>query len=349
MDEPVNEGVIHSPSRPAGPSGNDPAAGLNAWVRRGLRTGLAPLLLLVFPAFAAGPCPAASGAPYTRRLFDGMAQIDGGMAATVVARMDEAGVERMALFARVRKRDGEPDVLELKKRYPQRFVVGTPKRFDQRGDLGSDYVTRTLAGLREGPYTFVGEILFVHGDKIHGEQTATGERYVSAAGKEVDRLMSALVASRTPVLTHWEVYDWDRDWPLFDRLYAKFPTLPFVWPHAGFGSALQARTVLAGHPNVRITLSKLEQPQVSLSDEEKASQLGGAIVDDCGTLLPEWRALLEAYPDRFLFATDAHKAARWEKYADVVKRWRLILGQLPIGLAERIAWRNAEALYGKPR
>lgn len=73
--------------------------------------------------------------------------------------------------------------------------------------------------------------------------------------------------------------------------------------------------------------------------------LGPAIVDACGRLLPAWRRLMEKYPDRFMFATDAHENCRWEKYADIVDTWRLILGQLPNTLAENLAWRNAERVY----
>jgi hypothetical protein len=40
-------------------------------------------------------------------------------------------------------------------------------------------------------------------------------------------------------MAHWEVYDWDRDWPNFQRLYAQYPGQIFIWPHAGFGSAKQ--------------------------------------------------------------------------------------------------------------
>ena len=77
--------------------------------------------------------------------------------------------------------------------------------------------------------------------------------------------------------------------------------------------------------------------------------LGEPVVDDCGALRREWRDLFTRYPERFMFATDAHKAHRWVKYAEVVEQWRLILGQLPDPLAEALAWRNAEHVYGVAR
>lgn len=316
-----------------------------------MKLSLLFIACLCWPMSATADCRTDdSGKPYPGPLFDAMAQIDRGLYDTVLAKMDDAKVQRMALFARSkRKSNGESDVIALKKRFPDRFVIGTPKWFDFRGDVPDAFIDQTLSRLQKGPYRFVGEILFVHGDKDHGEQTAGGERYISGDAPNVLRLMRELQTLRAPVMTHWEVYDWKRDWPVFHQLYGKFPELTFIWPHAGFGSAGQAQTVLSQHANVMITLSKLEKDQRSLSSEEKSDQLGGAIVDECGSILPEWRALIDKFPARFMFATDAHKDFRWAKYTDVVSRWRNILGQLPVPQAEMIAWQNAERVYGKPR
>lgn len=116
------------------------------------------------------------------------------------------------------------------------------------------------------------------------------------------KLLSALEQRRIPVMMHWEVYEWDRDWPAFHDLYARFPGVTFIWPHAGFASHEQVSTVLSSHSNVMVTLSKKERPPSSLSSEEKLEMLGEAIVDSCGKLLREWRDLFARYPDRFMFA-----------------------------------------------
>ena len=305
---------------------------------------LVALSLLIFAGGAAASCPAHP--KYGGPLFDAMAQIESRVAAGVLPGMDRAGVKSMALFARLHpKRSGESDVLSLKRRYPERFVVGTPKPFDQHGDLSDGFVERTVSGVHRGSYRFVGELLFAHADKIHGEQTAAGERYVAPGGKNVRRLLSELRNRGAAVMLHWEVYNWERDWPAFAELYAAYPDVTFVWPHAGFGSAAQVDTVLAARRNVVVTLSKKEKAALDLSDKELASELGPAMVDECETILAEWRALLEKYPERFMFATDAHKDFRWAKYEAIVERWRVILGQLPEPLLQNVAWRNAERVY----
>ena len=56
----------------------------------------------------------------------------------------DCGTARLALFARKhRKRDGESSVLFLKSRFPQRFFVGTPKPFSERGELSDRFVAQT--------------------------------------------------------------------------------------------------------------------------------------------------------------------------------------------------------------
>jgi hypothetical protein len=319
-------------------------------VRKGAVAGLL-LFGLGAVARADEPCaPPAAAARYAGPLFDAMAQIESGMSSTVEGAMARAGVERMALFARQHhKRNGEGSVLALKSRFPQRIYMGTPKPFSERGDLSDGFLDQTNTYLRDQRYQFIGELLFAHADKAHGEQTLEGERYVAPGGKNVQRLISAVEQRHVPVMLHWEVYDWDRDWPAFHALYARFPAVIFIWPHAGRASHEQVATVVSSHANVMVTLSKKEHRARSLSSEEKAEMLGEGVIDDCGVLRREWRDLFVRYPERFMFATDAHKSFRWAKYEAIVERWRLILGQLPEPLAQSLAWRNAERVYGMAR
>jgi hypothetical protein len=318
-----------------------------------IKGAVAVLLLLALgvAARADEPCaPPPAAARYAGPLFDAMAQVESGMSRTVEGAMARAGVERMALFARQHhKRNGEGSVLALKSRFPQRIYMGTPKPFSERGDLSDGFLDQTTTYLRDERYQFIGELLFAHADKSHGEQTLEGERYVAPDGKNVGRLLSEVERRRVPIMLHWEVYDWDRDWPAFHALYARFPAVIFIWPHAGRASHEQVATVVSSHANVMVTLSKKEHRARSLSSEEKAEMLGEGVIDDCGVLRREWRDLFVRYPERFMFATDAHKSFRWAKYEAIVERWRLILGQLPEPLAQSLAWRNAERVYGMAR
>lgn len=287
---------------------------------------------------------------YSGPLFDAMAQIESDKHDAVVSALKDTGIYRMALFARQhRKRNGEATVLALKREFPEQIVMGTAKPFSEREDLSDEFLKRIETCLKDPRYQFIGEIMFAHADKSHGEQTLEGERYVAAGGKNVYRLLAAVEKKGVPVMVHWEVYNWERDAPQFRALLSAFPKVTFIWPHAGFASSEQVDQVLSSYPNMVVTLSKKESDQRALSSAEKEEVLGGGIVDECGNLLPDWRALIEKCPDRFMFATDAHKDFRWKKYNKIVERWRMILGQLPDRTAQMLAWRNAERVYGPPR
>lgn len=299
-------------------------------------------------AYRACSCPALP-IPYTGVIFDAMAQIDERVDMTrAMERVTAAGVSKIALFARSRKGLGEneDEVLDLARRFPALVVPGAPKYFLLRGDLDAAYVERTVEGVARHGYAFVGEILYTHGDKSHGEQTPDGERYVDPLAPGTARLLARLRRHRVPLMTHWEVYAWERDWPRFDRLYAAWPEQVFIIPHMAFGSPEQVRTLLDRHANLAMTMSKKDSDQDSLSDATKAARLGRAMVDRCRVLKPRWKSLLTAYSGRILFATDAHKPHRWGKYGRYVASGRAILGQLPEAAARAIAHENAERLYG---
>lgn len=313
---------------------------------------MALALVLASPQALAAPprqCPSLPP-PYDGALFDAMTQIDERISMSMseaMAQVKAAGIAKVALFARSRKWLGqnEDDVLALAREFPALVIIGAPKYFQLRDDLDQDYIEATIAGIKTHGYAFVGEILYSHADKSHGKQTARGERYVDPLAPGTARFLARLKPLRVPLMTHWEVYDWARDWPRFSRLYAAWPEQIFIIPHMGFGKAAQMRAILERHPNVVVTLSKKEKDQRSMS-AEKTRKIGRAVIDGCGALKPEWRNLLNRFSDRVLFATDAHKNHRWNIYGKSVRRQRRILGQLSPKIAARIAYKNAQRVYG---
>jgi hypothetical protein len=301
------------------------------------------------PARGGEPSPASPEPRYAGPLFDAMAQTDqtlDGEAAVAAARA--AGVTRMALFARVhRRQDGRSLVARLAAAHPDFIVCGSPKYFEMRRDLDKSVVSAALEGAKAGRYRFIGEILYTHGDKAGGEETATGERYIDPLQPNSARLVAGLSGLGVPILTHWETYEWNRDWPRFDKYYGDHPDQVFVWPHAGFGTAEQLDQVLRAHPNVWATLSKKEKVGANLSDDDKEEAIGPPLIDEAGRILPDWKAVLLRFHDRLLFATDAHKPERWAHYGRVVQQWRAILAQLPADDARAIGFGNAARLYGR--
>lgn len=64
-----------------------------------------------------------------------------------------------------------------------------------------------------------------------------------------------------------------------------------------------------------------------------------------GELTPEWRAMFEKYPDRFLLGSDTWVSERWSSYGTIMAEYRGWLKQLPLAIAKQIAHGNAKRLF----
>jgi hypothetical protein len=64
-----------------------------------------------------------------------------------------------------------------------------------------------------------------------------------------------------------------------------------------------------------------------------------------GKVDPEWRKAFLAFPGRFMVGTDSFTPERWHHVAEHARWSREWLADLPPDVAERIAWKNGEALF----
>jgi Amidohydrolase len=116
-----------------------------------------------------------------------------------------------------------------------------------------------------------------------------------------------------------------------DRLFRQYPDARILWAHAGFERPERVREMLRKHRNLWADLA-------FRSDHAPG-----------GKVTPEWREAFLEFPDRFMVGTDTYVPERWHfvpEHAAFSRGW---LTDLPADVAERIAWKNGEALFGGPR
>jgi predicted TIM-barrel fold metal-dependent hydrolase len=102
-----------------------------------------------------------------------------------------------------------------------------------------------------------------------------------------------------------------------------------IWAHTGFSTAVeQVRDFLDKHPALMMELSYRSG------------------IAEGGGISPEWRALFARYSDRFLLGSDTWINQRWSSYGSIMTGYRDWLAQLPAEQATRIAYGNAERIYG---
>jgi Amidohydrolase len=112
-----------------------------------------------------------------------------------------------------------------------------------------------------------------------------------------------------------------------ERLFKQDPGARVLWAHAGFAPAAAVRDMMRTYKGLWADLAL------------RSEVASGGRVD------PQWRALFTEFPDRFLVGTDTWAPERWNDVVGHAAFARAWLSDLPADVAERIAWKNAEALF----
>jgi hypothetical protein len=113
-----------------------------------------------------------------------------------------------------------------------------------------------------------------------------------------------------------------------ERLFSQWPQARILWAHAGFERPERVAAMLRAHRDLWCDLAF------------RTDHAAGGKAD------PAWRAVFLEFPDRFMVGTDSYTPERWHyvaAHADWSRQW---LADLPREVAERIAWKNGESLFG---
>ncbi|MGJ7612585.1 MULTISPECIES: amidohydrolase family protein [unclassified Variovorax] len=241
--------------------------------------------------------------------------------AEALSRMQRNGVK--AIVANSRPNAGTQTLAAAKEtRAAGVAVVPFVRLYRNRDDYGNwfrddtiyDMVQAELArGTPSGPYRGLGE--------FHLYDSA------NANGPVAKKLIALAERQKLAVLAHV-------DDEAIDLLMANAPSkgrdLRLIWAHTGIGGAPieRVQALLERYPLLMGELSY--RPGLTC---------------DGGTLCPAWRALILKYPGRFLVGSDTWVNQRWSAYDEIMRGYRVWLGDLPPDVAQRIAWGNAAALF----
>jgi len=231
----------------------------------------------------------------------------------VLARFQQAGVRAVLANSRpnvgtkaLAAATGGPRVVPFIRLYRNRADYGS---WFENPEIAAMVRSELAAGTQAGPYRGIGEF------HLYDSANADG-----AVARELAQLaqQQGLV-----LLAHC-------DDVAIEKLFAHAPRVKLIWAHTGIGGVPleRVRELLRRYPTLHGELSY--RPGLSTDD---------------GQLSPAWRALVEAFPDRFLIGSDTWVNARWQHYGSLMQAYRVWLGGLPPSLAQRIAWGNAATLF----
>ena len=240
----------------------------------------------------------------------------------VLARMQRNGVK--AILANSRPNDGTKALASSPlTRQAGVTVVPFVRLYRNRADYESwsrdesiyEMVLAELArGTAAGPFRGLGEFHLYDSGNANGavakKLMALAEERSLAVLAHVDDLAIDLLMASTP---------------------SKGQKVRLIWAHTGIGGAPAARVdqLFARYPLLMGELSY--RPGLTC---------------DGGKLCPEWRDLLLKYPARFMIGSDTWVNQRWQYYDELMKGYRLWLGDLPADAARKIAWENGAGLFG---
>ena len=250
--------------------------------------------------------------------------------------MRRYGAERAVVFWG-RRGDNE-SVAASVGRHPDRFigfVSISPERAAYRAQWDRDdpALLETLDELlASGRFRGIGEI-----SPTHFPSPGFPEADYDPAGRTMTGILGLARKHRVPVLLHVE---WTR-LDAFSTLLSRFPDVAVIWAHGGYTPLFVAARMLDRHPNLHYELSARMWPVHPRSPDY-------TILRDGARVWPQWLALIESRPDRFVVGTDAsHRTIDSEvmKFESV----QAFLKQLSPSTRDRVARTNLLALIGPAR
>ena len=115
-------------------------------------------------------------------------------------------------------------------------------------------------------------------------------------------------------------------------LYGLDPEVKIIWAHAGLGeSAGNVYRLMEEFPNLVADTSLREYAILGFND----------------VLNPEWAKIIFDFQDRLMVGSDTWVNSQWHSYDEIMDSNRRWLAKLPREVAEKIAFRNAERLFGR--
>jgi predicted TIM-barrel fold metal-dependent hydrolase len=245
--------------------------------------------------------------------------------------MRKYGVERAVIFW---GRNSDNDTIaDAVRRHPERFIGFasiSPERRTYRGawDTNDLSLLKALDDLlATGRFRGIGEI-----SVTHFPSPGLPEADYDPAGPMMEGIMGLARKHRVPVMVHVESTRMRE----LSGLLLKFPDVAVIWAHGGYTPLFIARRMLEAHPNLYYELSARTWAVHPRSPDY-------TILRDGEKVWPQWLALIESMPMRFLVGTDAsHRSAQSEemKHSSV----KAFLRQLTPATRELVGRANLLAL-----
>jgi Amidohydrolase len=266
--------------------------------------------------------------------------------------MKQLDVAQIA-FAAANAPNSSPS-LELHRRQPEFFIPTTNSgEFKRWPRNPGQFLAGIERDLKSGAYYLMGEYEFRH--LPSPEQVAAGRKdrdvTIDIAGPAGRRLFQLSATYNTAFQIHYEIED--RLLPPLESMLARYPKAKVIWCHLAM-IRQPDRAKKYGPDYVTSLIERFPGLHFDLAVPSANHVYGPTRAHDStlyardGALKPEWRAVMERHPQRFLAASD-YRPAIEQRYGNNIGRQRKILSQLSPAVRQQVAFGNAWRLItGKP-
>jgi len=246
----------------------------------------------------------------------------------IIKRMDENNIDISIIMPRSEAND--TDALNFHNDYKKRIVPAIG--FQNKGWKFKEktFIPHVRKQASSGKFRWLGE--------ASTHRKLYGEKFVSPQHKMFAQLLQIAEQFRLPVTIHHNLES--EDFSLIKEL-RKRPKAIIVWAHGcGLSTPDKISKWFKELPNLHCDLAWIHKHQGDFKVK---------MTNKNNDFLPEWKALIEANPDRFLIGIDASKGKHFgkEKYASRMKIIRHALGGLDPKVAKMVATENLRRILRK--
>ena len=265
---------------------------------------------------------------------------------TIIDTMDRNGVA-LTWLGPMDLKNWSEIALRLNKLYPDHFVPITAHGHTHWNNSNSNFLNDLDKKVRSGKFFAMGEFNARH-YPADPSQVPGGDSYVPVDSQAFEILFNVSSDTGVPFLLHHEAED--RMLPELERMLTKYPNAKVVWCHFGrdrnpgtwtkFMTPDGPREFLNKYPNLYFDLD-----QANPGGNYFMTGYVDAIMYDTTQsppiLKPEWKQLIEDYPDHFVIGSDASdlRIVNYDRVIDTMRN--SILSEMPKDIAEKIAYKNA--------
>ena len=294
--------------------------------------------VVLVAALLAGTLPVRAEELY---FVDAHSQVDGEVRnlSLITERMQQNGVRKTILAARSGRTN--QDILDLADQSGGTIIPAIRTKSEAYNKNKPAYYQKLERQGASGRFGAIAEVLMYHARK--GNKAP--EVKVLPSDKRVQAALGVAKENHWPFVAHIEFAALSGNarkefMQQFIALLERNRDVPIVLMHVGQLQATEAGALLGQHSNLYLNVAHTDRFTINRSSEPWTDLFQG------DSIKPAWQALMNQYPDHFIFALDNVWAEHWESfYPNKVKLWRKALGELPPKVASAIAHGNAERLW----